>query len=238
MKAVLINGGSRGIGRELVHAFANRGYRVAFTYHRSEKEALSLSKETGAIAILADSASEKDIKNAVKIAAEEIGAPDILVNNAAVSGFSLMTDLSLSAWEEAMAVNLTAPFLYAREVAPEMIRRKYGRIINIASIWGETGASCETHYSAAKAGLIGFTKALAKELAPSGITVNAVSPGFIDTDMNRALSIEDRLAFLEDVPVARAGTPKDVARAVLFLAEEEASYITGEILRVNGGFLI
>ncbi len=238
MKTVLINGGSRGIGEALVRAFAGAGYRVAFTYYRSVERAKKLAKETGAIAILADSASEKDVKNAVKIAAEEMGDISALVNNAAVSSFSLMTDLTLKEWNQTLAVNLTAPFLYAREIAPMMIREKRGRIINIASIWGECGASCETHYSASKAGLIGFTRALAKELAPSGITVNAVSPGFIDTDMNRALSAEDRLAFLEDVPVGRAGTVEDVVRAVLFLTEEASSYITGEILRVNGGFLI
>ncbi len=238
MKRVLINGGSRGIGAEIVRLFVKAGYAVAFTYMHSPVEAEALSKETGAIAIYADSASEKDILAAVNTATEELGSIDILVNNAAYSSFGLLRDISLAEWEKTLSVNLTAPFLYSRACLSSMLRGQWGRIINIASIWGETGASCEAHYSASKAGLIGLTQALAKELALSHITVNAVSPGMIDTDMNRTLTEEARQAFIDETPVGRIGTPFDVARAVLFLASEDASFITGEVLRVNGGYLI
>ena len=183
---------------------------------------------------MADSRNESEIKNAVSVA----GEVDILINNAAVSSFSLLTDLSSSEWENLVSLNMTAPFLYCREALPHMIRNKWGRIINIVSMWGETGASCEAAYSATKAGLIGLTKALAKEVGPSFVTVNAVSPGLIDTEMNARLSPEDRSALIEETPLSRIGSVEDVANAVLFLASDESSFITGDVLRVNGGFLI
>ena len=233
-KTVLINGGSRGIGAAIVKAFSKNGYHVFFTYAKSEESAHRLADETGATAILADSRNESEIKNAVSVA----GEVDILVNNAAVSSFSLLTDLSSSEWENLVSLNLTAPFLYCREALPHMIRNKWGRIINIVSMWGETGASCEVAYSATKAGLIGLTKALAKEVGPSSVTVNAVSPGLIDTEMNARLSSEVRSALIEETPLSRIGSVEDVANAVLFLASDESSFITGDVLRVNGGFLI
>lgn len=233
-KTVLINGGSRGIGAAIVKAFSKKGYQVFFTYAKSEESARMLANETGATAILADSRNESEIKNAVSVA----GEVDILVNNAAVSSFSLLTDLSSSEWENLVSLNLTAPFLYCREALPHMIRNKWGRIINIVSMWGETGASCEAAYSATKAGLIGLTKALAKEVGPSSVTVNAVSPGLIDTEMNARLSSEDRSTLIEETPLSRIGSVEDVANAVLFLASDESSFITGDVLRVNGGFLI
>ena len=233
-KTVLINGGSRGIGAAIVKAFSKKGYQVFFTYAKSEESARMLANETGATAILADSRREAEIKNALS----RVGGVDILVNNAAVSSFSLLTDLSSSEWEDLVSLNMTAPFLYCREALPHMIRNKWGRIINIVSMWGETGASCEAAYSATKAGLIGLTKALAKEVGPSSITVNAVSPGLIDTEMNARLSPEDRSALIEETPLSRIGSAEDVAHAVLFLASDESSFITGDVLRVNGGFLI
>lgn len=233
-KTVLINGGSRGIGAAIVKMLSEKGYRVLFTYSKSEAAAKRLSDETGAVAILADSRNEAEIKNAVSLA----GGVDILINNAAVASFSLLTDVSSSGWEDLVSVNLTAPFLYCREALPHMIRNKWGRIINIVSMWGETGASCEVAYSATKAGLIGLTKALAKEVGPSSVTVNAVSPGLIDTEMNARLSSEDREALVMETPLSRVGSACDVANAVLFLASEESSFITGDVLRVNGGFLI
>lgn len=233
-KTVLINGGSRGIGAAIVKAFSKKGYQVFFTYAKSEESARMLANETGATAILADSRREAEIKNAFS----RVGGVDILVNNAAVSSFSLLTDLSSSEWEDLVSLNLTAPFLYCREALPHMIRNKWGRIINIVSMWGETGASCEVAYSATKAGLIGLTKALAKEVGPSSVTVNAVSPGLIDTEMNARLSPEDRSALIEETPLSRIGSAEDVANAVLFLASDESSFITGDVLRVNGGFLI
>lgn len=238
MKNVLITGGSRGIGRAMVELFASNGYSVAFTYKSSENEAKSLAEATGAIAIKADSASESDVLYAVNTAICELGSIDCLINNAGVSSFSLFTDITLDMWNEHLAVNLTGAFLYSKAVIPGMVARKEGRIINITSMWGITGSSCEVHYSTAKAGLIGMTKALAKELGPSGITVNAIAPGLIDTDMNRCLSDDDIRAIEDETPLMRIGTPSEVAKAALFLAGEGASFITGEVMNVSGGYLI
>lgn len=237
MKNVLITGGSRGIGAELVRCFSENGYSVYFTYKNSKDKADALAHQTGAVAIYADSASEEDVIRAVKIA-EEKGAIDCLINNAAISSFSLFTDISLADWNEGLNVNLTGAFLYSREVAREMIRRKCGSIINISSVWGLVGASCEVHYSTAKAALIGMTKALAKELGPSGIRVNAIAPGVIATEMNNKLGEDDLDALRSDTPLMRIGSTADVASAALFLASEKASFITGEVLNVSGGFVI
>lgn len=238
MKTVLITGGSRGIGRECVKLFAKRGYNVAFTYNKSEEAAKRLSEECGALAIKADSQREDEIISAVKLVKENYRSIDILVNNAAVSSFSLFTDLSLDEWNRTFDVSVTGAFLYSRECLCDMINRKWGRIINISSMWGVTGASCEVHYSAAKAALIGMTKALAKEVGPSGITVNAIAPGVINTDMNKAISEQDMQMLKEETPVCRIGEPSEVAEAVLYLAGDAASFITGETLNINGGFVI
>ena len=237
MRSVLITGGSRGIGRAMVELFAAEGWQVAFTYLRSEEEAKALSEKTGALAIRADAESESEILASVAEAEAAFGGIDCLINNAAISGFSLLTDVSTEEWNRFIRINLTAPFLYSRAVLPAMIRKHEGRILNISSMWGLVGASCEVHYSATKAGLIGFTKALAKEVGPSGITVNAIAPGVIETDMNRALSEEDICALKEETPVGRLGSPAEVARAALFLCSEEAGFITGEILNMSGGFI-
>ena len=237
MRSVLITGGSRGIGRAMVELFAAEGWQVAFTYLRSESEAKALAEKTGALAIRADAESESEILASVAEAEAAFGGIDCLINNAAISGFSLLTDVSTEEWNRFLRINLTAPFLYARAVLPAMIRKHEGRILNISSMWGLVGASCEVHYSATKAGLIGFTKALAKEVGPSGITVNAIAPGVIETDMNRALSEEDLSALKEETPVGRLGSPMEVARAALFLCSEEAGFITGEILNMSGGFI-
>lgn len=238
MKTVLITGGSRGIGRAMVELFSSSGYAVAFTYKSSEAEAMMLQKSTGAIAIRADSASESQVIEAVRLAHRELGSVDCLINNAGVSSFSLFTDLSLDDWNSHLAVNLTGAFLYSKAVIPYMLEKKQGRIINITSMWGITGSSCEVHYSTAKAGLIGMTKALAKELGPSGITVNAIAPGLIDTDMNKSLSAEDIKAIEDETPLMRIGCADEVARVALFLAGEGSSYITGEVINVSGGYLI
>lgn len=237
MRSVLITGGSRGIGRAMVELFSEKGWRVAFTYLHSTDEAKTLAEKTGALALCADAENESEILASVKAAEASLGEIDCLINNAAISGFSLVTDIKTEDWERILRVNLTAPFLYARAVLPSMIRRKKGSILNITSMWGLVGASCETHYSATKAGLIGFTKALAKEVGPSGITVNAIAPGVIETDMNRALSEETLAALKEETPISRLGKPEDVARAALFLCSEDAGFITGEILNLSGGFI-
>lgn len=237
-KTVLVNGGSRGIGRAIVEKFSEEGFRVAFTYRNSKDAAEELAAKTGALAIRADTAREEDVAGAVDLAERELSGIGCLVNNAAVAGFSLFTDISLEEWNRFFSVNLTGAFLYSREVLKRMIPRHEGKIVNIASMWGVTGASCEVHYSAAKAGMIGMTRALAKEVGPSGITVNAVAPGVILTDMNRALSEEDLSALRDETPLMRLGLPEDVARAVLFLAGDGGDFITGEVLNVNGGFVI
>ncbi len=238
MKTVLITGGSRGIGAAAVRAFSAQGYSVAFTYKSSADAARRLSDETGAFAILADSEREDEIIRAVSYARERIGDIDILVNNAAISSFSLFADISLSDWERIFRVNVTAPFLYSKAVIPHMINKKQGRIINVTSMWGIVGSSCEVHYSASKAALIGMTKALAKELGPSGITVNAIAPGVIRTDMNSALSADDISALEEETPLSRLGEPSEVADAILFLASEHAAFVTGEVMNVSGGFIV
>ena len=238
MRTVLINGGSRGIGRAMVEYFSENGYSVAFTYKSSDEQANDLAKKCGALAIKADSSSEEQVVYAVKIAIDRLGHIDCLINNAAVSSFSLFTDLTLDDWNRTLAVNLTGPFLYSRAVIPYMVSRKQGRIINISSMWGMVGSSCEVHYSASKAGLIGMTKALAKELGPSGITVNAIAPGLIDTEMNAALSVDDLQAIADETPVMRIGTPLDVACAAFYLASEDASFITGDVMNLSGGYIM
>ncbi len=238
MKTVLITGGSRGIGKAMVELFSQNGYFVAFTYKKSENDAKSLAETTNSLAIRADSAGAEDVSHAVELAEKTFGKIDCLINNAGISSFSLFSDLSLEKWNETLAVNLTGAFLYSKAVLSGMINRKYGRIINISSIWGLVGSSCEVHYSTAKAGLIGMTKALAKELGPSGITVNAIAPGVIDTDMNRDLTNEDIESLKEETPLMRIGCAEEVAKAALYLASEDASFITGEVLNISGGFVI
>ncbi len=238
MKTVLITGGSRGIGRAMVEEFSSHGYSVAFTYKSSKEAAIELEKHSGAKAIYADSEKEADIIRAVNEATANLGDIDVLINNAAVSSFGLLTDITLPEWNRVMNTCVTGAFLYSKCVLSQMIKKKQGRIINIASMWGLVGASCEVHYSAAKAALIGFTKALAKEVGPSGITVNAIAPGVIKTDMNKGFSHEDIKALEDETPVGRIGEPIEIARAALFLASDESSFITGEIMNLSGGFIV
>ena len=238
MRGVLITGGARGIGRAMVELFSERGYRVAFTYKKSDEKANELAKRTGSLAIKADSEKPSDIEDAIVRASEFLGSVDVLINNAAVASSALLTDISLEEWNRVMNTSVTGAFLYTKGVLSQMINKKRGRIINISSIWGITGSSCEVHYSTAKAALIGFTKALAKELGPSGITVNAIAPGVIDTDMNAEYSDEDIAALCDDTPVGRVGKPTEIAEAALFLASDKASFITGDVINVSGGFVI
>ncbi len=238
MKTVLITGGSRGIGKAMVELFSKSGYSVAFTYKNSENEAKKLAETTGALAIKADSALESDVVFAVKKTIDKLEKIDCLINNAGVSSFSLFTDITLELWNKTIAENLTGAFLYSKEAAKDMIFRKSGKIINITSVWGLVGSSCEVHYSASKAGLIGLTKALAKELGPSGITVNAIAPGVIRTDMNNALDQDSINTLTDETPLMRIGEPLEVAKCALFLASDAADFITGEVMNVSGGFVV
>ena len=238
MKTVLITGGSRGIGAAMVRLFKNEGYNVAFTYKNSKAAAATLEKETGALAICADCALESEIESAVDIVEKKLGNVDILINNAAEWQFSLITDMSSNDWKHMFSVNVDAAFLYSKRVLKTMINNKYGRIINVSSMWGIVGSSCEVCYSATKAALIGFTKALAKEVGPSNVTVNAIAPGLIDTDMNASLSPEDKAIICEETPLMRIGNVDEVAKAALFLASDAASFITGDVLNVSGGLVV
>ncbi len=243
MKSVLITGGSRGIGAAAARAFAREGYAVAVNYCRSRDTAEALAAQlrrdgAPALALGADVSDPAQAEDLVRRAQEELGCLDVLVCNAGVSWTGLLSEMPDEDWRRVFAVNVDGVFYCVRAALPDMIRRKSGRIITLSSMWGVTGGSCEAAYSAAKAAVIGLTKALAKELGPSGITVNCVAPGVIDTDMNRALTPEDLDALAEQTPLGRIGTPEEAARAVLFLASDGADFLTGQVLQPNGGLVI
>ena len=231
MKTVLITGGVRGIGKSIADAFAKKGYRVCVTYSKDEASA-SVAREEGLEVYKADVAVEADVVSLFKT----IGKVDILVNNAGVSLIKQIQDVEYEEFNRLMSVNVGGAFLCSREAAKGMIDNQAGLIVNISSVWGEVGGSCESVYSASKAALIGFTKALAKELGWSGIRVNCISPGVIDTPMNAHFTKEEMDAMQEEIPMGRLGKGEDVAKAVLYL--EENDYVTGIDLPINGGFSI
>ena len=231
MKTVLITGGVRGIGKGIALAFQKKGYRVCVTYSKDEKSAQEM-KTLGFEVFQSDVAVEEEVLSLF----QQIGKVDILINNAGVALVKQIQDVSYAEYERLMSVNLGGAFLCTREAVKGMIAQKSGLIVNISSVWGEVGGSCESVYSASKAGLIGFTKALAKELGYSGIRVNSVSPGMIDTTMNAHFTAEDIEAIKEEIPMGKIGAVEDVARAVVYL--EENDYVTGINLPVNGGFSI
>lgn len=238
MSNILITGGSRGIGAEAVRQFTAAGHKVVFTYHRSEEEADRLRQETGAVPVRCDVKHHDSVRIAVDKAVSVLGQIDVLICNAAIADYGLITDLEISRWEEVINTDLSGVFYCVRYVLPAMISRKSGCIITVGSMWGEVGASCEAAYSAAKAGVIGLTKALAKEVGPSGIRVNCISPGMIDTDMNASVSEEATEMIVDETPLCRTGSPADVAKAMLFLASDDSSFITGQVISVNGGLVI
>ncbi len=237
-KTVFITGGSRGIGECAVREFARLGYNVAFTYLKSECKAKEIEKNTGTCAIFADASKSDDVNNAIKIATEKYGNIDILINNAGIDEFALFTDITDEMWHRMIDTNLSSAFYASRAVLPQMISRKEGIIINISSMWGQVGASCEVHYSVSKAGMIGLTKALAKEVGPSGVRVNCVCPGVIDTDMNKHLTKEDLEQLKCDTPLGEIGKCEDIVNTLIFLSEDKSSFITGQIFGVNGGYII
>lgn len=244
-KTVLITGGSRGIGKGIVEAFAKEGYDIVFSYNNSTDAAIKLAQimEISDVKIeiyRADISIRSEVESLVDYCISKFGKIDVLVNNAGISSVELFTDITLEKWNEVINTNLTGVFNVTQEVVKKsMLNNKYGRIINISSVWGITGGSCEVAYSAAKAGVIGFTKALAKELVLSNITVNTVAPGAVLTDM---LTDNYSLVELEDykaeIPMGRFGEVEEIASAVVYLAKDEAAYITGQVLSPNGGTVI
>lgn len=238
METAVITGGSRGIGAETVRAFCRAGYRVAFFYHASREAAMALAVETGAVALACDVGDSGQAARACEEARRMLGHVDVLAACAGIAQQKLLPDITDQDWERMLSVNLSGAFYVARSLLPGMISRKSGRIVFLSSMWGQVGASMEVHYSAAKAGVIGLTKALAMEVAPSGIRVNCVAPGAIATKMTTALG-EDALERLRDeIPLGRLGTAGEVASLILWLCSREAAYLTGQVLSPNGGLVM
>ncbi len=232
MPFALITGGSRGIGAQAVRAFCQAGYQVAFFYVTHHGAARRLAEETGSLALCCDVAEQEQVASAI----QGLPSVDVLVNNAGISHVGLISQITPQQWDRLFAVNVKGIYHCVQAVLPGMLQRQAGCIINVTSMWGQVGASCEAAYSATKGAVIALTKALAKELGPSGIRVNGVSPGVIDTEMNHQLSAQDKEVLREDTPLLRLGTPADVAQAMLYLSRAE--FVTGQILPVNGGFVI
>ena len=229
---VVITGGSRGIGAATVRLYAARGDTVSFLYEKEHEAAQVVSRETGARAICCDVADAR----AVSRAFSEIGPVDVLVNNAGICHYGLISQITPDEWRRIFAVNVDGAFYCIRAALPSMLERQSGVIVNVSSMWGQVGASCEAAYSATKGALIALTKALAKELGPSNIRVNAVAPGVIQTDMCSGIASEVLESLREETPIERLGTATDIAQAVAYLAD--APFVTGQILGVNGGFVI
>ncbi len=237
MSTALVTGGSRGIGRAICVAFARAGYDVAFCYSKDEAGAGETCRcieaaGAGALPFLCDVTDEQKVGELFC----SVPGLTVLVNNAGIAHYGLIQDTALEDWERVFAVNVRAAFLCTRAAIPKFLKRGEGCVVNISSIWGETGGSCEAAYSSSKAALIGFTKAAAKELAPSKIRVNCIAAGMIETEMNARFTAKERAAFVKGIPLGREGTPEEVAAAVLFLVNQP--YMTGEVLRINGGALI
>lgn len=239
-KVVIVTGGSRGIGAAIVRELANAGYTVVLNYYKSENVANNIKEEltnSGKIVetYKADVRNREEVKGLIDFAIEKFGKVDVLINNAGISQSKLFTDITDEDWELMIQTNLTSAFYGMQEALKYMVPRKEGCIINISSIYGITGASCEAHYSAAKAGLDGITKSLAKELGPSNIRVNSIAPGAIETDMNKFLTDEERKELNSEIPLGRMGKPEEIASCAKWLIENE--YTTGQVVSVNGGWL-
>ena len=240
-KTVIVTGGSKGIGASIVKILAEEGFNVVLNYNKSEELAKKIQEECTqkgySVEIYkADVTQREETKKLVEFAISKFGNIDVLVNNAGISQIKLFTDITDEDWNNMINTNLNSVFYMTQEVAKNMIHNKKGCIINISSIWGVTGASCEVHYSVAKAGVDAMTKSLAKELGPSGIRINSIAPGIIDTSMNRDLSKEELKQIEEEIPLERIGRTKDIAKCVKWLIEDE--YTTGQIISINGGWNI
>ena len=241
MKTVVVTGASKGIGRAVAKEFANNGYNVVICYNKSVSDAQQLlnevSQTTRAIAVKVDVSNEDDVKNMVEITKKTFGNIDVLVNCAGVSDTRLLIDSTKEDYDFVFDTNMRGTYNTCKLVGREMLSNQSGKIINISSIWGVLGGSCESVYSASKGAIIAFTKALAKELGPNGINVNAVAPGFIQTDMTKNVTEEIRQEIMDNSALGRLGTPEDVAGVVSFLASEKSNFITGQVISVDGGWL-
>ena len=232
MQNVVITGGSRGIGAAVVRLFAGRGDRVWFLYEKNHEAAQAVARETGAEAICCDVADEAAVQRAFRT----IGETDVLVNNAGICHYGLISQITPAEWRRLFAVNVDGIYNCVRAALPQMLQKQSGAIINVSSMWGQVGASCEAAYSATKGAVLALTKALAQELGPSGIRVNAVAPGVIQTDMCASVAPEVMEELRQQTPIETLGRPEDVAQAVAYLAGAE--FVTGQVLAVNGGFVI
>ncbi len=243
MPTAFISGASRGIGRAAALKLASLGYDLALNYHTNYEAAQNVQHEAQkygvkVLFLAGDIADENNVREMFRKIGETFGGADVVVNNASFAEQLMFQDITYEKWRRMFAVTVDGAFFTVQNALPHMLHEKRGRIINISSMWGEVGASCEVHYSAAKGALIAMTKALAKELGPSGITVNCITPGVIDTEMNAHLSADDLAELCEETPLGRLGSPDDIAETVAFLASAEAGFITGQIIGVNGGFVI
>lgn len=239
MKTVIITGGAKGIGKAIAYEFANSGYNVIINYKTSEKQAIQIKEELTKLGknveiYKADLCKKEEVDNMIKFVEDKYKTIDVLINNAGISQIKPFAEIEENDWDNMINNNLKTVYLTTKAVINNMIRNQTGTIINISSIWGITGASCEVHYSTAKAGIIGMTKALAKEMALSNIRVNAIAPGMIETDMNNELNEEEIAEIEKDIPLKRSGKPEEVAKTAKWLAETQ--YITGQIIRVDGGW--
>lgn len=242
-KTVLVTGGSRGIGKAISKTFAKDGYNVLINFNKSEnevKELYTVLEEKGFSVKLfkADISNREEVENMIDYCIKEFGGLDVLINNAGISQDKLFTDITDEDWDNMMNINLKGSFYCSQTALKYMISEKKGNIINISSIWGISGASCEVHYSVSKAGIIGMTKALAKEVAPSNIRVNSIAPGVINTDMLSEYNEDEIDVLVEETPLMRLGTPEDIANCAIFLASDKSSFITGQVISPNGGFVI
>lgn len=238
MKVALITGASRGIGAQCARKLAQNGWQVIINYKNSKQAALSLANELGTIAICADVAVDEQVSAMFEQIEQAYGGVELLVNNAGIAYQGLLTDMSYEQWRHIFSVNVDGVFSCTKYALPYMIRQHKGSVINISSMWGVCGASCEVAYSASKAAVIGLTKALSKEVGPSGIRVNCIAPGVIDTDMNMSLDEDTMCQLREETPLGVIGKAEDIAEAVNFLASASSGFITGQVLGVNGGFVI